>query len=159
MIREHTATEPTTPEPLPGDLASMADPCVPTVAVYLTWGGTVYGPAGIEEVLAGCRTSWFEEETMFWFEGQDRWLPIKDFPSILDHPEHGLAARQHRTPPRGMPREPGKDEPDSPRRRRGRQSRGSHRGRHRKATNWLVAGLVLLAVLVTVGITLALMFV
>lgn len=49
-------------------------------AVYLSWGGQVFGPANPREVLAGLRASSFEKGALFWFEGQPEWRPVAEFP-------------------------------------------------------------------------------
>lgn len=49
-------------------------------AVYLSWGGQVFGPASPREVLAGLRASSFEKGALFWFEGQPEWRPVAEFP-------------------------------------------------------------------------------
>lgn len=50
--------------------------------IYLSWGGQVYGPAAVDDVIAGVRTSWFEDDALFWFEGQTDWLPVGTFPDL-----------------------------------------------------------------------------
>ena len=52
--------------------------------IFLSWGGQVYGPADAEQVLAGVRARWFEEDALFWFEGQDEWLPVAEFDQHAD---------------------------------------------------------------------------
>jgi len=58
-------------------------------AVYLSWGGEVYGPATGSEVCDGIRTSWFEEDTVFWYEGMIEWRPLTEFsaPTNRSRPE------------------------------------------------------------------------
>jgi len=133
---------------------------VVAVEIYLSWRGEVYGPAGCEEVLAALRTSWFEEETHFWFEGLPVWQPIEAFPEIWQEGPHSLATRPLAEPPPSAPALRMKPSPgngatprDQPPIYRGRGSR-----RHSKRRSWLVvAAFVLLAIAVTVGITLFLM--
>jgi hypothetical protein len=62
--------------------------------IFLTWGGAVYGPARADEITAGVRTSWFEEDTLFWFEGQTEWRPVEEFPGLQEGGHHTLAGRR-----------------------------------------------------------------
>lgn len=50
--------------------------------IYLSWGGEIYGPTAADDVVAGVRTSYFEEGALYWFEGQSEWLPVSGFPEI-----------------------------------------------------------------------------
>lgn len=50
--------------------------------IYLAWDGEVYGPTGIEEIMAGIRASYFEKDTTFWFEGLAEWRSLEDFETV-----------------------------------------------------------------------------
>lgn len=50
--------------------------------IYLSWSGQVYGPAAVDDVITGIRTSWFEDDALFWFEGQTSWRPVAEFPDL-----------------------------------------------------------------------------
>ncbi len=50
--------------------------------IYLSWGGEVYGPAAVGDVISGVRTSWFADDALFWFEGQTEWRPVAEFPDV-----------------------------------------------------------------------------
>ena len=66
--------------PAQTQLRGSARPKIPRSAVYLSWGGEIYGPSSWEEVAAGVRTSWFEEGALYWHEGLDSWRPVSEFP-------------------------------------------------------------------------------
>ena len=67
------------PRPAAAQLPGTAQPRGPA-AIYLSWGGEIYGPSSREEVVAGIRTSWFEQGTLYWHEGLDEWNPVHEFP-------------------------------------------------------------------------------
>lgn len=125
--------------------------------IYLSWGGQIYGPADAGQVLAGVRARWFEEDALFWFEGQDEWLPVGEFgqhadsvPAPAPHgeisgqvPAVNQPLRERAVPAESAPRK---------RRRHHRSGRGkkSHRGRRGMI-------LVLAFVLVASGLTVAIL--
>jgi hypothetical protein len=148
--------------------------------VYLSWGGAIYGPAGPEEVLAGVRTSWFEPDALFWLEGQDTWLPVADFPALVNdgrgtvtaHPAGPIPEQAPPLPAAGTTAAVGTtaspDATDSRQRRRGRgRDHGRKRnrkprsprrtGRTSKTGRLIVLALVILAAAVTVGLIFLLM--
>jgi hypothetical protein len=125
--------------------------------IYLSWGGQVYGPAGAEEVLAGLRASWFEADATFWFEGQEEWLPVAEFPS------GGIPAGTRDEVSEPAPAAPPEEPPVArttarPRRRsKGHKPKTARRPRIGTRGLLIVFAFVLLAVAVTVGILLLLM--
>lgn len=125
--------------------------------IYLSWGGEVYGPAGTEEVLAGLRAAWFEEDATFWFEGQDGWLPIADFPSVDLMPSRPAPAES--LPSETIPGHAPEPQPATRSRRRGnaRKPKSARRPRLGGRGVVIVLAFVVLAVSFTVGILLLLM--
>jgi hypothetical protein len=63
-----------------------------TPDIYLSWGHQVYGPAGVDDVLRGVRAASFEADTLFWFEGQNEWRPIDEFPDLFAGEDYGSSA-------------------------------------------------------------------
>lgn len=127
--------------------------------VYVTWGGEIYGPATPEEVLAGIRSSWFEDSAHFWFEGREEWTPVGEFPRIMEKWRDRLPATRHS----GTPQQSHTAPPAGPADRRPRRSRQTEHPRtmkqprvpgHRNHGYWLVAGFILAAIGLTVGIIL-----
>lgn len=124
--------------------------------IFLTYEDEVRGPASVEDVKAGRRTSFYPEDTTFWFEGRADWAPLEEFDAALSaHAEQearkaaALASqiREWRT------------SGDGQRRRRRRHHRGGRTPRppQGKQRGYLVVvALVLAAVLLTAGILLAL---
>jgi hypothetical protein len=51
--------------------------------IYLTYEGEVRGPAPVEDVQAGRRTSFYPDDTTFWFEGRADWAPLDEFDAAL----------------------------------------------------------------------------
>lgn len=119
--------------------------------IYLSWGGEIYGPATGEEIAAGLRASWFEEGALFWHEGLEDWKPVTEFSFPARRPAQD-----------SWPRVVASDVPSAPSLpRAGRAAKAGKPkpqplGGHGRA---IVFGFVLLAVLLTVGIILALMLV
>jgi len=130
--------------------------------IFLSWGGAIYGPASTEEVIAGVRTSWFEDGTLFWFEGQTEWRPVTELPGIVDGGHHTLAGRRVGEAPADAPPLPGTRKhvrPSSkPHRRHGRKPKSKRRhGRTSRPGRMIIFAFVLLAVAVTVGLLILLM--
>ena len=138
--------------------------------IFLSWGGAIYGPARADEVAAGVRTSWFEKETLFWFEGQTEWRPVDEFPQLHEGGHHTLAARRIGTPPDEAPPLPPRGSRSAARpsgaktRYAGRRSaksgssrRKRGRGRPSKLGRLLVFGVILLGVALTVALLFLLM--
>ena len=169
------------PRPLPPDPASRETPPEFPLAdadwnsnrprsgephVFLSWGGEIYGPAGVEDVLAGIRSAWFEEDAVFWFEGQEAWLPVGDFPSLVEavKPEEAPPANTAAAldTPTGPPAESPAKQPSRPpraSRRRGTPKKpkpGKRPGLGKRGI-LIILGFTLLAVGLTVGILLLLM--
>jgi hypothetical protein len=137
--------------------------------IFLSWGGAIYGPARADEVTAGVRTSWFEKDTLFWFEGQTEWRPVDEFPGLQEGGHHTLAGRRIGTapdeapplPPRGSrsSRSSGSRTRHAGRRsgKSGSSRRKGGRGRPSKLGRLLVFGVFLLAVVLTVALLFLLM--
>ena len=127
-------------------------------AIYLSWGGKVYGPSSRDEVMAGIRTAWFEHDALYWHEGLDQWKPVGEFPLSAEDAKknaaHGVKAGAVPAAP-SLPTTAPQD-----RRPRGnsRRSRGPRPGSQRLGgkSKTIVFGFALLAVLLTVGILLLL---
>jgi hypothetical protein len=108
-------------------------------------------------VIAGVRTSWFEEGTLFWFEGQDEWRPVTELPGLVDGGHHTLAGRRVGEAPADAPPLPGtrsQARPGAKPPRRNRRKSGSKR-RHARSSRLgrtLIFVFVLLATAVTVGL-------
>ena len=136
--------------------------------VYVSWGGQIYGPSAVDDVVSGVRTSYFEDDALFWFEGRDEWSPVgelralfqKEVPVALP-----AASVLHLPPAEGIrPRMPGRKStstagaPPERRRRRksGRKNRPTRPGRSILSGRLIVFGAVLLAVLITAGLLLLL---
>ena len=130
--------------------------------VYVSWGGQVYGPSSVEDVISGVRTSYFEEDALFWFEGREQWRPVAELPALID--ESGAAglpteARHHPTPSEGItPAWPGGRKSSSSgrerRRRRPQGKRAQKKTRAQVGGRLIVIGAVLLAVVLTAGLLL-----
>ena len=170
-MNEETASPPPTATTLrpPDFLLPKADgnpargrPGVPKI--YLSWGGEVYGPATVEEVMAGLRASFYEPATIFWFEGRDEWSPLSEFSALAGEMSH----RPDVPHPSGVRQEsnpeplPAQSEPSRATRKKsptGRPSKptkppkppgGGYRG------YWVVFAFVLVAIALTVGLLLLL---
>jgi hypothetical protein len=129
--------------------------------VYVTWGGEIYGPATTDEVLAGIRSSWFEESAHFWFEGRGEWSPLSAFPGVLDE----LPARQTVARQTGIPQHallPDEAETPAPPARKRRSQAAEHARPPKKPRTppggingyLVVAAFILAAVGLTVGVLL-----
>jgi len=114
--------------------------------IYLSWGGDVYGPSKRDEVIAGIRTSWFAEDTLYWHEGLEEWQPLCKFP--LAQERSTGSGRLRIEPIRSV------SAPPPPRRSRASKPSPSRLGRGGRAIFFAIA---LLAVLLTIGILLLLM--
>jgi hypothetical protein len=137
--------------------------------IFLSWGGAIYGPARAEEVVTGLRTSWFDDDALFWFEGQPEWRPVDQFPGLQGGGHQTLAGRRVGSPPDGAPplppdgSRPGRSAARSTRRaghrsgKSGSPRRRGGRGRSQKTARGLIFGVVLLAVAATVALLFLLM--
>jgi hypothetical protein len=137
--------------------------------IFLSWGGAIYGPARPDEVAAGVRTSWFDKEALFWFEGQTEWRPVNEFPQLQEGGHHTLAGRRVGTAPDEAPplpraeSRPATSSRSKTRRaanksgKRGSSRRRGGRGRAGKIGRSLVFGIVLLAAAATVALLFLLM--
>jgi len=127
--------------------------------IYVSWGGQIYGPSGVDDVLTGIRTAYFEEDALFWFEGRSEWRPVDELEDLFAEKELELpvAATIHTPPSEPIrPTWPASrpSEGTSGRRRRRRQSGGGRPSRKGRAGRLIVLGAVLLAVLITAGLLL-----
>lgn len=125
--------------------------------IYLSWGGEVYGPATVAEVVKGVRTSWFEEGALYWCEGRSDWSPVTEFPDIA--PE--LTEKRNAPAPSVATKAPAPAEsaadnqaaennqktPKRPKMPRISKPKGDYRG----------IGIVILFVLLAVGLTVGLL--
>jgi hypothetical protein len=134
--------------------------------IYLSWGGTVYGPAGTKQVLAGVRTAWFEPDALFWFEGQAGWRPVAEFPALFDQaPTDDPASPLVETTPPDAPTRTAPAPAPADRAARRRRRDGKHRpaksprrrGRTSRALRLIILVFILLAAVATVGIIFLLM--
>ena len=133
--------------------------------IFLSWDETIYGPASPDEVMAGLRAHWFEDEALFWFEGQAEWRPVGEFPTVIESGLRTPAARRTSAEPQtAPPLPPARGEKSShPGRRRRRHHRkeggkSPRRGaRHGRTGRHLVFGIILLAAVATVALIFLLM--
>lgn len=129
--------------------------------IYLSWGGQIYGPAGSEDVIAGVRSSWFEPDTLYWFEGQKDWRPVGEFPGLSG----GMEARQPADAGKAdASTVPAEDNDLGKNRRRRRKSKSvvprAPRGQAMKKTSrWIILAFSLLAIALTAGLILLLIMV
>lgn len=131
--------------------------------VYVSWGGQIYGPTAVEDVINGVRTFYFEEDALFWLEGRDEWRPVSELPALFQESfaELPTAARLHPAPSEGItPAWPGaRKRPSSTageRRRRSRRSRPGKKSRTQIGGRLIVIAAVLLAVVFTAALLLLL---
>lgn len=127
-------------------------------AIYLSWGGKVYGPSSRDEVMAGIRTAWFEHDALYWHEGLDQWKPVGEFP-LSDEDAKQISAQGVKTGAApAAPTSPAAAPEDRRPRGNSRRTRGSRPGSTRIGGKGrtIVFGFALLAVLLTVGILLLL---
>lgn len=129
--------------------------------IYISWGGKIYGPSGVNDVISRVRTSYFEEEALFWFEGRSEWRPVEELPDLFagEIPEPPGTAVPH-TPPAEPIRPPWPGTSSASRSRRGprrghhRRGRTSRADRNSRTGRLIVLGAVLLAVALTAGLLL-----
>lgn len=127
--------------------------------VYVSWGGQIYGPTAIEDIMKGVRSSYFEEDAIFWFEGRNEWSPVRALPELLEEtsPDLPHEARHHPAPSEAIrPSWPGSGKrgstPQRKRRRYTNRNRKVEPKRARLDGRWIVAGAVVLAVAMTAGV-------
>lgn len=124
--------------------------------VYVSWGGQIYGPSAVDEVINGVRTGYFGDDALFWFEGRDEWRPVAELPGLF---EPTGAEAPEAGPPLPRPKEAIRPQWPGPRKRsassRGERRRSRGRGRGSRAARSKLVGrlIVLLAVLLAVLIT------
>ena len=127
-------------------------------AIYLSWGGKVYGPSSRDEVMAGIRTAWFEHDALYWHEGLDQWKPVGEFPFSAEDATQ-IAAHSVKTGAApAVPSLPATTPEDRRPRGNSRRTRGHRPGSTRLGGKGsaIAFGFALLAVLLTVGILLLL---
>lgn len=126
--------------------------------IYVSWGGQIYGPAGVDDVLTGVRTAYFEEDALFWFEGQPEWRPVDELEDLFaeDEVELPVAATRHEPPSEPIrPSWPAsRSSGGNSGRKRRRRARPARSSRSSRAGRLIVLGAVLLAVLITAGLLL-----
>lgn len=150
---------------LPSKLQGSARARGDGAQIFLSWDATIYGPASAEEITAGLRTNWFEDEALFWFEGQAEWRPVGEFPTVMESGLRTLATRRTGAEPQAAPPLPparGEKSSHSGRRRRRHHrkegGKSPRRGaRHGRTGRHLVFGIILLAAVVTVALIFLLM--
>ena len=132
--------------------------------VYVSWGGQIYGPSAVDDVVSGLRTSYFEQDALFWFEGRDAWSPVGELRALFkDEAPIALPAATvlHTPPAEGIrPQWPGRktaSTPGAPTERRRRRKSGRNNRTPRPGPNILIGRLIVLcavlfAVLVTAGL-------
>lgn len=127
-------------------------------AIYLSWGGKVYGPSSRDEVVAGIRTAWFEHDALYWHEGLDQWKPVGEFPFSTEDAKQIAAQSVKAGVVPAAPSLPAAALEDRRLRGRSRRTRGSRPGSQRLGGKGrtIAFGFALLAVLLTVGILLLL---
>lgn len=128
--------------------------------VYVTWGGQIYGPASVDDVINGVRTAYFEADAMFWFEGRDEWRPVGELPVIFAAGDDVPASAP---PTEGIrPQWPATRSPSGSkggeRRHSGSRGRGGRSYPGQLVGRLIVIGAVLLAVLITAGLLLLISF-
>jgi len=125
--------------------------------IFLSWGGEIYGPATPEEVANGIRTTWFEQEALYWHEGLTEWKPVYEFVIPGNQPTDWSNRKLTAAPSApDLPATPKREKHSTKGRRRpqkaNRQSRKLDlRGRA------IFFAIALLAILLTIGILLLLM--
>ena len=133
--------------------------------IYVSWDGQVYGPSGVDEIITGVRTAYFDKDAMFWFEGRTEWRPVEELEDLFADDTVGLPVAATRHEPPSEPVRPtwpaaGPASSSSGRRRRkskpGRTNRNSHASRSTRSGRLIVIGAVLLAVAITAGLLLLL---
>jgi len=131
--------------------------------IYVSWGGQIYGPAAVDDVLTGVRTAYFESDSLFWFEGQPGWRPVEELEDLFaeDSVELPATANRHDPPAEPIrPAWPGSGSSSGRRRRRkskpGRTNRHSRSSRSSLAGRLIVIAAVLLAIAITAGLLLLL---
>ena len=157
MSETPNTSEPARPEERPTN-RPLSGPGSTKSAIYLSWGGKVYGPSSRDEVMAGIRTAWFEHDALYWHEGLDQWKPVGEFPFSAEDAKQ-IAAQSVKTGAvPAVPTLPAAAPEDRRPRGRSRRTRGSRPGSQRLGGKGrtIAFGFALLAVLLTVGILLLL---
>ena len=138
-----------------------------TPEIYVSRDGQIFGPAGIDDVLSGVRTAYFEKSALFWCEGQEAWRPIDELGELFEEESLELpAAATAKRPPAEpiRPSWPGRRSSTRSsggrhRRRKENAPRSSRSDRSNRAGRLIVIGAVLLAVAITAGLLVLLSFV
>ena len=136
--------------------APSAAPKGSKACIFLSWAGEIYGPATPEEVAHGMRTSWFEEDALYWHEGLNDWKPVYEF-LPPDGQKTDWTVRRVDSPA-SAPKLPAaaRQNPSSRHGRRARKSKQRSRKLDRRGRA-IFFGIAVAAVLLTVGILLLLM--
>jgi hypothetical protein len=129
--------------------------------IYVSWDGRVYGPTEAANILAGIKTSFFNQDAQFWFEGQANWQPLSTFTEAVgfSHEKPVTSsdplASAPTTPPALPPRQPSGHR----RKDRHRHSRSCNKNHRSRRDPVVVVGFLILAALLTVGLLSLLMFI
>lgn len=126
----------------------------------MSWDGMVYGPASAEDVLAGIRAASFKPDALFWFEGQEDWLPLASFPDIVEFSQESPVAptAPPTFPPRPLPAA-NKQTGEHRRKERHRRSRPHKPSRLGRRGRIVALGFAILAALLTIGLLSLLMLI
>lgn len=129
--------------------------------IYVSWGGKIYGPAGVDDVITGVRTAYFGDDAVFWFEGRTDWRPVEELSGLFEGETTELPAKAGPLTPPPEPIRPHWPGTESSarssrgqRRRHNRKNRPSNSARRGRAGRLIVLGAVLLAVALTAGLLL-----
>ena len=127
--------------------------------IYLSWGGQIYGPAGSEDVIAGVRSSWFEPDTLYWFEGQADWRPVGEFPGLSVDTEVGQpdAAGISDAPSETADENSGAKNKRLRRKGKSVAPRAPSGHAMKNTSRWIILGFSLLAIALTAGLIFLLM--
>ena len=137
--------------------ATSGAPKSSKACIFLSWAGEIYGPATPEEVANGIRTSWFEEDALYWHEGLDNWKPVYEFlPPDVQKTDWTIRRADSPASAPKLPAASRQNPSSKHERRRPRKSKQHSRKLDRRGRA-IFLGIAVLAVLLTVGILILLM--
>lgn len=127
--------------------------------IYLSWGGQVYGPAGADDVVAGVRSSWFQPDTLYWFDGQADWRPVGEFPGLSGESEAEQTDASGISDPPSETADENIGAKNKRRRRKGKSVAPRAPSGHamKNTSRWIILGFSLLAIALTAGLIFLLM--